>query len=64
MLHRIDHLTKLRASLQASSLKLDPEAAINPGGAAALEQLRLAKECRKLDREIARLAESIWRRKR
>lgn len=61
MLHRIDHLTKLRAFLQASSAKLDAAAAIEVGCAAALEQSRLAADCRNLDREIASLAARIWK---
>lgn len=61
VLHRIDHLTKLRAFLQASSAMLDGEAAKDVDGAAALEQSRLAAECRNLDREIASLATRIWK---
>jgi hypothetical protein len=61
MLHRIEYLTKLRAFLQASSAKLDVEASKSVGCAAALEQSRLAAECRNLDREIASLATRIWK---
>jgi hypothetical protein len=52
MLLRIEHLTKLRAFLQATSAKLDGEAATVMDGATALERSRLAAECRNLDREI------------
>jgi hypothetical protein len=61
MLERISNLKKLRMHLQLSSERFDDDAAKDVSGAAALEQLRIAAECRNLDREIDKLTNRLWK---
>jgi hypothetical protein len=60
MLQRISDLRKLKIHLQSLSAKFDDGAANDVSGEAALEQLRIAAECRNLDQEITKLSNRLW----